>query len=281
MKKLITVTALLMASVSANAGVVSAAGGVSWESAPGPYNFTPLIEFSQWWTSSNSVGAGDINGVLDTTALDPQAASLASATNPELVGIGSIVTDSGNTGQPSCGGCQLTFSFGGIFFDASGPSPIDASQAWLNIYLDYSSSTDMDVGLFASGSDTSAAASQVAKAVDGDLWLSLDVKEFFYLPITSDPTLRGFTEFYGDVTGGPAQVNIVPDAVESLTSSLFFDFGVDGLTTSFLAGSSIVKFSGLGSSRAFAQTVSEPGAIAFLSVGLIGIALTARRRMRK
>lgn len=278
MKKLLAAFALLMASASANAGVVSAAGGVSWIAAPGTPNFSATVDFTQWWTISNTIGAGDIGGVLETTALDPTVASLAGhATTPELVGVGKFNIGSG-IGEPNCNGCQLTFSFGGFFLDISNVAqPVDATDAWLNVYLDYTFSTDFDEGAISLIQDPVEAASQAAKAVDGVLWLSLDVEGFSYIPTNIDPTLESNTAFFGEVTGGIAASNFVENVFQSLYETDAF-----GLTSGFVdRWGNITNYSIRGSGNVQAQTVSEPGMLALLSIGLVGLVFSARRRITK
>ncbi len=290
MKKLLLATALLTVGASANAGVVNAAGGVSWIAADAKPNFSATIDFTQWWTTQNNIGKDDENGVLSNIAIDPTLASVSNTSGAELVGVGSFKVNTGLVGEPSCNGCELTFSFGGLYFDNQ--TLLNADDAWLNVYVDY----DMANGVFdeelirTSANKEAEAGIQAVRASDGTLWASLNLDAFFYTPDSryenvGEPLISGSTEFFGIVDGGIAEDNFVGHFFSGV-----FDAFADGLTASFDASDSdfrftqnpndmeLSKYSQSGSGRVLAQTVSAPSTIALFGLALIGIGAINRRR---
>lgn len=289
MKKLLLATAMLAASSAANAGVVSAAGGVSWEVDGGLPNFSATIDFTQWWTITNTTEVGDVNTAVSTETIAPTLASLsgalASGQAPELVGAGKFNLGNG-VGEPNCNGCELTFSFGGLLFDPqNSATPIDASEGWLNIYVDYAQVG----GAFDEGQFTSLASAtdHAGRAVDGDLWLSLELSDFIYNPDPvyvnlGEPLLSGATLFYGNVVGGIAQNNFIPDFFQSA-----FEADAFGLTSIFddnsrppqsTAELNVSNYSVRGSGNVEAATVSAPSTIAMFGLALVGLGAMTRRR---
>jgi hypothetical protein len=281
---------MLAASSAANAGVVSAAGGVSWEVDGGLPNFSATIDFTQWWTVTNTTDVGDVNTAVSAEAISPTLASIAGAQAageaPELVGAGKFNVNQGGIGEPGCNGCELTFSFGGLFFDPQNANaPIDSTDGWLNIYVDY----DKVGGAFDEGQiDNFAGATDHAeRAVDGDLWLSLSLRDFIYNADPSyvslgEPLLSGTTLFYGDVLGGLAENNFIPDFFASA-----FEADAFGLTSIFDDNSrtptsrdslNVQNYSVRGSGNVEAATVSAPSTIALFGLALVGLGAMTRRR---
>lgn len=291
MKKLALATALLAASSAANAGVVSAAGGVSWTTTNTTPNFSATIDFTQWWTTTNMTGKDDINAAVSGTAIDPTLGSVAGASTAELVGVGSFKTN-GQSGEPNCNGCELTFSFGGLFFDGQSQSLINADEAWLNVYVDY----DMVNGAFddemirgAANQETEANL-QASRAVDGTLWASLSIDAFRYTPDSAyasigEPLITGSTTFFGDVDGGIAEDNFVNGFFIGM-----YDAAAQGLTANFDDPNSLFpftlnpadlqlsKYSQFGSGRVSAETVNSPSTIALFGLALVGLGAVSRRR---
>jgi hypothetical protein len=319
MKKLLVATSLLLASASANAGVINAAGGVSWKDIPDTLvNFSTVTSFTQWWTNGGPSGVSNTAGTLLPTAMydaapNTLALAAAGATDfPELVGIGSLVTlpttliEFAGNGEPTCNGCQLTYAFGGFKFTTTG---FNADDAWLNVYLDTSPGSALDAvnsrvdisSLTGAQTDRTDAENdaiamqQIEKAVNGTLWLSMDIEDFVFStdnietpdplnplgPVITNPNASGGVTFFANITGGIAEDNIVVDSFEGG----FFDIKASSFEANFLddIGGDFVlnKYANEGAGRISAATVSEPGAIALFSLGLIGLGLTARRRMNK
>lgn len=290
MKKLLLATAMLAASSAANAGVVSAAGGLSWEVDGGLPNFSATIDFTQWWTVSNTTTISDTNQAVSSASISPTFSSLIgsiqSGQAPELVGAGKFNLNQGGIGEPSCNGCELTFSFGGLFFDpANQAAPIDSSTGWLNIYVDYAKvGGAFDEGMMTNAVDV---ADHASRAVDGELWLSLGLSDFIYNADPSyaslgEPLLSGTTLFYGDVVGGIAQNNFISDFFESA-----FEADAFGLTSIFddnsrapqsSADLNVSNYSVRGNGNVEAATVSAPSTIAMFGLALVGLGISTRRR---
>jgi hypothetical protein len=308
MKKLLLATALTVASISANAGIVSTAGGVSVIEAsgtqPGDVNLDMTVDFTQWWTSVGNSSAA--NALLSTDTFEASPTKLNEAESAELVGVGSFtsvfngtVDDAisfGVTNTAICQGCQLSFAFGGFIrtYDANALDPLNAvtfntDGAWLNIYLDYDVNSTLNSANIYRDQTVATADEQVAKAVNGDLWLQLDILNFAFDPddddiINGNPNASGEVEFLGNVVGGDAQANFVTDLF-----GMSFDADAYGFSATFLNcrncdntdSNNIDAYSNRGSGNVQARVVSEPGAIALFSLGLIGLGLSARRRMNK
>jgi hypothetical protein len=302
MKKLLVATSLLLASTSATAGVINAAGGVSWKDIPGTaINLDTTTSFTQWWTDGGASGLdSSANALLSTAVYDAAPTLLVEANNgnyPELTGIGIINTlpDSirdtvfVDNGKPTCNLCQLTYSFGGFKFTTSG---FDATDAWLNVYLDYNPSSVVSISNIVGaqsgrtdGVNNAIAAAEIAKAVDGDLWLSMDIEEFVFttsnllIDGVANPNAAGGVSFFATINGGLAQANIV----QATFQNNLFDIQAEQFSANFFdtEANKLNKYANLGSGAIVAATVSEPGAIAIFSLGLIGLGLSARRRMNK
>lgn len=289
MKKLLLATAMLAASSAANAGVVSAAGGVSWEVDGGLPNFSATIDFTQWWTVTNTTDVDDVNTAVSAEAISPTLASLSGALAggqaPELVGAGKFNLGNG-LGEPNCNGCELTFSFGGLFFDPqNAAAPIDSSEGWLNIYVDYAQvGGEFDEAAMDNFADST---DHAERAVDGDLWLSLGLRDFIYNADPSyvtlgEPLLSGTTLFYGDVLGGLAEYNFIPDffasAFEADAFGLTSIFDDNSRTPTSQAALNVQNYSVRGSGNVEAATVSAPSTIAMFGLALVGLGAVTRRR---
>lgn len=276
---------------------------------PGDVNLDMTVAFTQWWTSP--VNDPSANALLSTDTFEASPTKLNEAESAELVGVGSFtsvfngtVDDAisfGVTNTAICQGCQLSFAFGGFIrtYDANALDPLNAvtfntDGAWLNIYLDYDTSSILDSRNIYNDQTQATADVEVAKAVNGDLWLQLDILNFFFDPddddaINGNPNASGEVEFLGDVVGGIAQENFVSDLF-----GMSFDADAYGFSATFLNCNPnrdvfcdntdsryIDDYSNRGSGNVQARVVSEPGAIAIFSLGLIGLGLSARRRMNK
>ena len=288
---------VLLASASASAGLVSAAGGVSWNTLPSEPNFAAAVEYTQWWSTTNTTGIADHNVALDGASIAPTIASLATAIangdSPELVGVGQVLLG-GGLGEPNCGNCELTFSFGGLYFDgiqtvgtgAFAPDGnggfveimadvpvINSQDSWLNIYIDYQAN-EFDEGAVV---DEASANSEGAEAVDGTLWLSAQNELFEYTPDGSsgaEPLSVGSSSFVSNIIGGIAQFNIESNFFQNM-----YDVDAFGLTSSFVkSDGTIANYSDRGTGNFAAQTVSEPGTMALFGLGLLGLAGVARRK---
>jgi len=303
MKKLFLATVLLAASTAANAGLVSGAGGINWNTADvnstsnGGNFFTPLA-FRQWYVDSN----GDAESLYDAGSLNTDIV--------ELVGIGELALGN-DMGQPLPGGYELTFEFGGIGVDTSTGLLDPTTDGFLNIYL------DKDFSDNAGGYDNTAAvigdvlnSDQLADATDGELWLGLNFVAGSYTP-TADSSLLppafqnlglwGNASFAGliggdanfgfqinDAAPGMAQSNFesnwttyigaVVDAIGfGLTSQFGVTYDTDG-QGAYTGISAIDTYSDSSAGTVEAFTVTEPTSVAIFGLGLLGFAAASRRK---
>jgi hypothetical protein len=297
--------------MSANAGVISTTGGVSliendFLSADSA-NLDTGVQFTQWWTTGiNSVTPGDTLSI-DTIEVSPT--TLNAAGTAELVGVGTIGVYNGLATDPTapqnvpiCMGCQLSFSFGGFFREYDSVADtffFDTSGAWLNIYLDYDFTSILSsVNLAAVGNNPTLDVSEgptfradyvsneVAKAVDGQLWLSLDIANFEYDPNVNASNINagGEVAFEGLVSFDPTREGLVTNNIFNDFFDNSFDIKTSGFTAFFeetVGSGDLLPYAVNGSGSIQARVVSEPGAIAIFSLGLIGLGLSARRRMNK
>jgi hypothetical protein len=307
MKKLALAATLAVACASANAGVVTAAGGVYWDALAGQPNFEATVDYTQWWTTDNTATGQDVGGVVNSSVsangVVPSTANfltlLGNGESPELVGVGEFFMNSSNGGNPSCASCEMTFAFGGVFLEsivtdtvtiggATFPVQvpvINTDNAWLNLYLDTANPTEFDVS-FAATATAATMGTEVAEATNGSLWLSTMLQDFAYTPDTSSqlfgqPLAKGSSSFFAAVTGGIAQNNFLGFFVGSDGS--LNEASTQGLTSNFsdandtiFANQNIYALSGDGTVQA--ATVSAPSTIAFMGLGLFGLAFAARRR---
>lgn len=289
MKKILAISTLLLASASANAGVVSAAGGVSWETGGNTLpNFSATIDFTQWWTTDNTadVNGGTLAGTSIAPTVSSLGTSLALGDAPELVGAGKFQLGTG-VGEPNCNGCELTFAFGGLFFQADPNEPIDATDGWLNVYVDYDKvGGQFDEALIV---DAASAATQAVNATDGTLWVSLALRDFIYTPTADylalgEPLLDGNSAFFGEVLGGIAADNFVTDFFLGVYEADAF-----GLTSRFddnrrapndASGLNVQNYSVRGTGNVEAATVVEPSTIALFGLSLIGFGAAQRRKKK-
>lgn len=187
MKKLLIATMLMSACGVANAGTVSAGGGVTWEAADtsstnNAGNFFTTIDFRQWFVKDTDTdGVGTYEDTAVSLAIGGSSTTGASFNNDAewLVGVGELNLGT-NAGQPLPGNYELTFEFGGIQVVDDpllpGQKTFDGlSNGFLRVYL------DRDFSDNEGGYDNTAAVSgdvmgagYLEDAVDGDVWLELD-----------------------------------------------------------------------------------------------------------
>jgi len=272
-KKMVGVSALALASMSANAGVISV-GGISWDPSS-VIDFSSGFTFNQFYSSVGSTGE-EITAAQFANQVAP--ASAAALNGAELVGTGSFfeINENGNTGVmpyigPFCTGgtntCELTFSFGGLIFqDTGGLGTFDTSNSWLNIYVDYTPDFNGTTGT-----------SDYADAQNGSLWLSLGFDAFAinFGGLGVGGGSEGFLSVDtvddggGDKFGGAAENNFDTDSI--------MPSGAD-----FILNASVLRqlpdgtFRGNG--NAIGESIPEPTSIVIFGLGLLGLAGAARRK---
>lgn len=114
MKKLLLATLFAATSLTANAGTIVMADGVtliadsSINLDQGNGNFNSTFEFIQWWNNTENTGT-DVDSLSTITFANSQSFVLQ--------GIGEVFMADpsvGAIGKLACSGCELTFEFGGL-----------------------------------------------------------------------------------------------------------------------------------------------------------------------
>lgn len=300
MKKTLITLGLLLAAGSAQAGLVSGAGGINWnalptEASPNGGNFLTSLDFRQWFVDTE----GDLANIFEGEA-------------HELRGLGEIDTGT-NMGQPLPGDYELTFEFGGLVL---APGGFDLTGSYLNIYL------DTDLSDNAGGYDNNVAvlsdtliSAQADDAVDGELWLGLTFASSSYTPaidpkdlfpgsnVTTVADSVGVwgNDLFGGLLAGDANFGFqINDAAPGIAQSNFesnwteylgalvdaIGFGMSSafdVTYTEAAGeytgvTAVSNYSNASAGTMEAYTVSEPASLAIFGLGLLGLAGVARRR---
>jgi hypothetical protein len=269
--KSLVVLALGSSSLMANADTFNV-GGVTWDALPSDPTFNASLEFTQWFTTGNTTGISDTNGSMDVgSVVNP-----VGATFEELVGVGEILAINSAS---FCGSCELTFSFGGIFAEAGG-TELDFSTGWINVYVDNTVSTNfLNTGL-RSAWDIGAAEvqSEIDKATDGDLWLSMSVANGAFSPtvgyVSGNISMNLNTEaglaaeaFDSNNVGGFQFVDLF-DAVGSSLGAAFTEYQ-DGVFISTTSTGSII-----------ANPVSTPASLGLFGGALILLGASVRRKAK-
>lgn len=226
----------------------------------------------------------DPDSPLDFTSTDQMYESIAVNVGDVIGGFGRINSINGLNTFCSAAGCELTYQFGGYTLNNTGGGQFTFTGGWLNVYVD--------------NTPDFSAVGGVTTANDGVLWLSLaahtsyDVTSGRTGTLHSDPTpivvgLQGDGRGFLDVTGGIASVRFDTNTFNVQTSAApTFDKSDFLFTSSFqlLRNPIIDPVTGavypmFGSNDIQGDSIPEPGSLALLGLGVLGLA-AARRRSR-
>jgi hypothetical protein len=261
-QKVLSSTAIALASLSANADIINVAG-VNWDPDwvdIGEHDFSLSYDFTQWFSTTNAVNdnvtdmqTSYSNAVGINTVLSSLNGS-ATTSGYFLSGVGESYLINGD--YSFCSGCELTLAFGGI--ELFNNNTFDVTHAWVNLYVDNSQDY----------SNPTSSAADVGNAMDGDIWISSSVSSFGLIGGSVD---NGLASAQLQVTGG-------------LAANYFLDSYLAGFVTqsgsAFFDAVDDAKYSSQGNGQVHSDTVAipEPTKMSILGLGLIGFAALARRK---
>ena len=249
----VAVLALTSSVVSADEQYV---GGVTWDpdfNDGFSSDFGATASFQQWFTSSSTIGSQTIG----QSQLDN---ALPAGADAELVGVGEFNLLNGtDTSEFVCGGCELTFAFGGLVFD-SNSNTFDTAGSWIKVFLDPVADFVTSAGDFADGQD-------------GIEWLVGSFDEFnifgainaaFSMASISVNELNpGFAGELFDTNGLPNGSDLrLTASANFLTNPVF-----SNVASADIVGDSL--------------QVSEPSTVAIFGLTIMGLAGAIRRRRSK
>jgi hypothetical protein len=272
--------ALLSVASTASANTVD---GVTWT----PGNFPPgdtafRFNFTQWFSNQNTSVPGTLPDA--TTAILYPNSTNGTGGDPQtyISGTGEVYTLNNVSGAATganvangpgfFNGGELTITFGGLrFTGVSGGVPqFDMSSGWINFYSD-NGSTHAANQFFNDTASPLSADGAASRAADGNLWLSIGLKNF---------ALSGLSGGSG-ATG--ADVKILGGlAAPYFEKNWYLDPVLGGLFDGLFSGSAFQGptdlYSNQGNGQMWLRTVPEPTTLTLLGAGLLGVLAKGKKK---
>jgi len=218
-------------------------------------------------TAVSSANALIIDGVEFTPGVSNSFDTVNSLYATDVTGIGSVVSGIGQIvliNNSSFGSSELTYVFDNYVVSAFDGLNFEATGGTVKIYVDAANNY----------------ASTIATAEDGDLWLDLIGNSTVIGGVTLTGTIAEANTQGGafgllDVIGGSALVNFDNNtALNGADASFNASYSDSAFTT-------VDGFTKVGSSDLHATAISEPGTLALLGLGILGVCFQSRRKQQQ
>lgn len=235
----------------------------------------------------------DPDAFIDFTAQSDLYEKNVNAVGDVLYGVGVVTSLNGQSVVNFCPGCQLTFEFGYTVaevgdFDTNGTVDVIFDNGYLNFYVDSTTTgTNFDF-------------TDVSTAVDGALWLGLVGHTDF------DPLLGKSGQLFGELdagfaltanneegkgsglldvaagaAGGLAAGNFDTNTRDDFFAANVADFNFTSEFQPFVNGGTTADGLALaGTGTLLGSSIPEPGSLALLGLGLLGLGGSVMKRRK-